>query len=273
MVEPFIHMVFDALQPRVTAVDACERVLLGHVLSADVKPGGQLPSERELAERLGVDRGTLRPAIARLVSRGLLSQRQGRGTIVLDIADSGGLDLLAPVIAQATADNNVSAVRGIARELLRLRRHLAAALLERVVEAAHEGVHIGDAAIAAVDAAIAALADACQIHGLPEPTDANLSALTQADVAVLRAVVVAVSALDGGLVFALAHNPVRQGLAACPPLQRAIALDLSESVLGWSVVAAFLRAPSEVVADAIVAGLKERDARTLARLSGPAEVA
>ena len=259
-------MALDSLQPRVTAVDACERALLGHVLSADVKPGGQLPPERALAERLGVDRGTLRPAIARLVSRGLLSQRQGRGTIVLDIADSGGLDLLAPVIARATESDDVTAVRAIARELLRLRRHLAAALLERVVEAAHEGVLIGADAIDVVDDGIAALAAAWQAHGHPEPSDADVAALLEKDGAVLRAVVAAVSALDGGLVFALAHTPVRQGLAACPALQRAIAHNLGESVLGWSVVAAFLRAPSDVVAEAIVMGLKERDARTLARL-------
>lgn len=267
-------MVIAPLPARSTAVDACEDALLGHVLSGAVPPGGHLPPERLLAEQLGVDRGTLRPAIARLVSRGLLTQRQGRGTVVQDVADRGGLDLLAPVIARAVDSGDAGAVVVIARDLLRLRRHLAAALLERVVEAHDDGLQIPDAALDVVDARIADLAAAWQIHGGgAQAGDASaVSAVVAADLAVLRAVVHAVGDLDGGLVFALALNPVRAALFACPPLQRGIAFDLGESVLGWSVVVAFLKSPSSLLLDAIVAGLRERDARTLARLSpAPAE--
>lgn len=262
-------MVIDRLPARSTAVDACEDALLGHVLSGAVPPGGHLPPERELSAQLGVDRGTLRPAIARLVSRGLLTQRQGRGTIVQDVADSGGLDLLAPVIARATDSGDARAVVAIARDLLRLRRHLAAALLERVVEAADDGERIPDAALDVVDARIADLAVAWQAHGAGARAGAAdaVRAVVEADLAVLRAVVHAVSDLDGGLVFALALNPVRQALSACPPLQRAIAVDLGESVIGWSVVVAFLKTPSSLLLDGIMAGLRDRDARTLARLS------
>ena len=47
--------------------------------------GDQLPPERELAERLGVSRNTLREAIAALRDSGLVSTRRGRGggTVVL----------------------------------------------------------------------------------------------------------------------------------------------------------------------------------------------
>jgi hypothetical protein len=87
---------------------------------------------------------------------------------------------------------------------------------------------------------------------------------------VLRAVVHAVADLDGGLVFSLALNPVEKALAACPPLQRGIAFHLDESVVGWSVVVAFLKAPSPALMDGIVAGLRERDVRTLACLTARA---
>ena len=48
--------------------------------------GDQLPPERELAERLGVSRNTLREAIAALRDSGLVSTRRGRGggTVVLE---------------------------------------------------------------------------------------------------------------------------------------------------------------------------------------------
>ncbi|WP_282607946.1 GntR family transcriptional regulator [Pelagibius sp. Alg239-R121] len=46
------------------------------------KPGQQLPSEVELAERFGVAPGTVRQAITRLVDEGMLERQQGRGTFV-----------------------------------------------------------------------------------------------------------------------------------------------------------------------------------------------
>lgn len=56
-------------------------------LKADIgagvwQQGERLPAESALAERFGVNRHTLRRAVAELASQGLLSTRQGRGTIV-----------------------------------------------------------------------------------------------------------------------------------------------------------------------------------------------
>lgn len=49
---------------------------------AQAEPGTLLPSERELAERYGVSRMTVRNAIGGLVARGLVYRLQGQGTFV-----------------------------------------------------------------------------------------------------------------------------------------------------------------------------------------------
>lgn len=57
-------------------------------LSHDVSKGrftdGRLPTEPDLAERFGVNRHTIRRAIATLVDQGLIRVEQGRGTFVAD---------------------------------------------------------------------------------------------------------------------------------------------------------------------------------------------
>lgn len=64
------------------------------IVAGEVPPGGQLPSERDLAERLGVSRPTVRAALARLAASGLVETRQGGGSTVRDFRRHGGLDLL-----------------------------------------------------------------------------------------------------------------------------------------------------------------------------------
>ncbi len=54
----------------------------------ELAPGDMLPSERELTERFGVSRTTVRLALAELESLGLVQRRHGKGTFVLDVAAS-----------------------------------------------------------------------------------------------------------------------------------------------------------------------------------------
>ena len=58
--------------------DALRRDIQGEVL----RPGQRLPTEIELAARFGVNRHTVRQAVANLADEGLLSVEQGRGTFV-----------------------------------------------------------------------------------------------------------------------------------------------------------------------------------------------
>jgi GntR family transcriptional repressor for pyruvate dehydrogenase complex len=62
-----------------------ERVTAGikaMVASGDFPPGARLPGERELAQKFGVSRPTVRQALGALVQMGVLEARQGSGTVV-----------------------------------------------------------------------------------------------------------------------------------------------------------------------------------------------
>jgi GntR family transcriptional regulator, transcriptional repressor for pyruvate dehydrogenase complex len=68
--------------------------LLTQVVDGEVEAGGSLPSERQLAEVLGVSRPAVREALQRLAHAGLVDVRQGDTTRVRDFRKFAGLDLL-----------------------------------------------------------------------------------------------------------------------------------------------------------------------------------
>ncbi|MER6785872.1 FCD domain-containing protein [Streptomyces sp. NPDC000658] len=71
--------------------EALEQIL--QVVRLGLVPGGErLPAERELAERLGISRVTLREVLKVLQEQGLVEARRGRygGTFVLPRTDAGG---------------------------------------------------------------------------------------------------------------------------------------------------------------------------------------
>ena len=72
--------------------DAIVAQLETRILDGVLRPGDRLPPERQLAQEFGVSRPSLREAISRLVSRGLLSSRQGGGTWVTDRLDKAFSD-------------------------------------------------------------------------------------------------------------------------------------------------------------------------------------
>ncbi len=81
-----ISFVFRPIKPKRVADEIVEQVE-GLIRSGDLKPGDKLPSERELAESFQVSRASLREAINRLESKGLIVSIQGEGTFVRAITE------------------------------------------------------------------------------------------------------------------------------------------------------------------------------------------
>lgn len=76
--------------PRIS--DAIAATLERRILEGSLKPGDRLPPERELAADLGVSRPSLREAIQKLASKGMVTSRQGGGTYVTDALETSFSD-------------------------------------------------------------------------------------------------------------------------------------------------------------------------------------
>ncbi|WP_299025430.1 FCD domain-containing protein [uncultured Sulfitobacter sp.] len=70
------------------------------ILRGILQPGKRLPPERELAERLGVSRPSVREAIAQLQEAGLLSAKAGAGIFVADALRSAFSPALGALFAR-----------------------------------------------------------------------------------------------------------------------------------------------------------------------------
>jgi GntR family transcriptional repressor for pyruvate dehydrogenase complex len=75
------------------------RQIEGLILRGILRPGERLPSERELSERMGVSRPSLREALADLQDRGLLTSRAGAGVFVADVLGSAFSPALVTLFA------------------------------------------------------------------------------------------------------------------------------------------------------------------------------
>lgn len=69
------------------------------ILRGILRPGERLPSERELSDKLGVSRPSLREALAELQSRGLLETRAGAGVYVAEVLGSAFSEALIQLFA------------------------------------------------------------------------------------------------------------------------------------------------------------------------------
>ncbi|MFG1790875.1 FadR/GntR family transcriptional regulator [Nocardia sp. NPDC049149] len=109
-----------ALQPvvkRSVSGDVFEQIA-ADVLSGELAPGATLPSERQLAEALGVSRPAVREALQRLAAAGLVSVRQGDATTVLDYRRGAGLEVLPRLLVQGGELDPA-----VARSILEARLH------------------------------------------------------------------------------------------------------------------------------------------------------
>lgn len=103
--------------------DEVYQQLLGEMIAGSLATGDPLPSERQLAEVLGVSRPAVREALQRLAHAGLVEVRQGGSTTVTDFRRSGGLDLL-PHLVLPGGEIDLK----VARSIIEARRAIGPAL-------------------------------------------------------------------------------------------------------------------------------------------------
>ncbi len=108
---------------RIKAVDEVTRRVRAAILRGDHPVGTDLPGERELSRTLGVSRLTLRAGLSRLEAEGLVRAVHGSGTRVLDYRESGGIEVMAHLVALGAGGS--SAALSTLGDLLELRRLLA----------------------------------------------------------------------------------------------------------------------------------------------------
>jgi GntR family transcriptional repressor for pyruvate dehydrogenase complex len=120
-----------ALQPviRRSVPEAVFDQIATEVLSGEMRPGAALPSERRMAEVLGVSRPAVREALKRLSAASLVEVRQGGVTTVRDFRRHAGLDLLPQLVFR---DDELDA--GVFRSILEARLRIGPKVAELAAE-------------------------------------------------------------------------------------------------------------------------------------------
>jgi GntR family transcriptional regulator, transcriptional repressor for pyruvate dehydrogenase complex len=104
--------------------------VLAEVVDGEIGAGESLPSERRLAEVLGVSRPAVREALQRMAQTRLLEVRHGGATTVRDFKRYAGLDLLPQLLVRrGTLDPSVA--RSILEARLAVGPSVAALAAER----------------------------------------------------------------------------------------------------------------------------------------------
>ncbi|MCW2782770.1 MAG: transcriptional regulator, GntR family [Marmoricola sp.] len=103
--------------------------LLTEVVDGAIRPGAALPSERRMAEVLGVSRPAVREALQRLAHVGLVEVRQGDATTVRDFRHHGGLDLLPRLLVHGGEVD-----LAVARSILEARLYVGPRIAELAAE-------------------------------------------------------------------------------------------------------------------------------------------
>ncbi|MBO9468444.1 Pyruvate dehydrogenase complex repressor [Pelagimonas phthalicica] len=91
-------MPFTPVKPEKLSAAVVDQIEL-LILRGIIRPGERLPSERELSERMGVSRPSLREAIATLQDRGLLESKAGAGIFVTEFLGSAFSEALTQLFA------------------------------------------------------------------------------------------------------------------------------------------------------------------------------
>lgn len=92
-------MPFQKIQPEKLSQSVIRQIEL-LILRGILRPGERLPSEREMSDRLGVSRPSLREAVAELQDMGLLTAKANAGIFVADVLGSGFSPALTELFAR-----------------------------------------------------------------------------------------------------------------------------------------------------------------------------
>ena len=219
--------------------------LQADILSGTYLPGMRLPPERKLAAQYGVGRVSIRSALGKLTTAGLLEVRQGSGYRVRDYRRSGGPDLVATMVNLAASENQVA----IVRDLLAVRRQFAHLVLTRLAETP--------------PADLTAFRSAIRImEGLIED-DAPLSDLATADLNILHCFV----GLTKSDVLQLCVNPTSTLVSQLPMLQSALYASPRINVAAWTGLSEWLEQPSAALIPQFMRAIEARDRATVLRLA------
>ena len=147
-----VNFDFDTVRRSKVYEEVAQQIEL--LILKKLQPGDKLPSERELAEALGVSRSSIRDAIRSLELMGMVASRQGVGTTVCEITTSSLVNPLA---------NALKRKKELIRELLDFRKMIEPPLaaraathaspneiseMEEILERQQEKLREGDSAIA-----------------------------------------------------------------------------------------------------------------------------
>lgn len=144
-------MVLKPITKRLVPDDVFDQ-LLGEVVDGSLAPGDALPSERRLAELLGVSRPAVREALQRMSATRLVEVRHGGTTTVRDFQRYAGLDLLPRMLVR---DGELDPT--VARSIIEARFAIAPTVARM---AAQRATRAPETTRAALDQALAVLSEA-----------------------------------------------------------------------------------------------------------------
>lgn len=121
--------------------DAVYDQLLTGIVGGEFEPGSVLPSERALAETLGVSRPAVREALKRLAHGGLVDIRQGDATTVRDFRQTAGLDVLPHLLVRADGSVDLDVARSIVEVRAATAPHVAGLCARRADAATVDALH------------------------------------------------------------------------------------------------------------------------------------
>ncbi|WP_435769678.1 FadR/GntR family transcriptional regulator [Nocardioides sp. SYSU DS0651] len=198
--------------------------VLADVVDGELAVGEPLPSERRLAEVLGISRPAVREALQRIAQTGLVEVRHGGATTVRDFRRHGGLDLLQRLLVR---DGRLDA--SVARSIVEARAQVGP----------------GVAALAAERGGPALADRLAEVIGRLEATD-DVVAWQELTLAYWDLVVDAADSI----VFRLMFNSLRAAYEPAVPALAAVLADEVGQVEPYRLLAAAIKAGDPATARA-----------------------